>query len=161
MSLVFIGLGSNLGDGRANLQEAWRRLKTISGLQPLVLSHPYESAPLGMTSAQPFTNAVGVGETTLTPQALLDGLLQTELEMGRDRSQGMDRVIDLDILLFDACALQTPTLTIPHPEMANRLFVLAPLCELAPDHLHPLTGLTCRQLEAKVQGQQVKQIRWR
>lgn len=160
MSLVFLGLGSNLGDGRANLQEAWRRLKAIPGLMPLALSHPYESAALGMTSAQLFTNAVGVGETTLTPQALLEVLLQTESAMGRDRSQGMDRVIDLDILLYDTWVLKTPTLTIPHPEMANRLFVLAPLCELAPDHLHPITGLTSRQMEGRLLGQQVRQITW-
>jgi len=161
MALVFLGLGSNLGDGRSNLQEAWRLLKAIPGLLPLALSHPYESAALGMTSAQLFTNAVGVCETTLPPQALLDALLHTESTLGRDRSQGMDRVIDLDILLYDVCVLKTPTLIIPHPEMANRLFVLAPLCELAPDHPHPLTGLTSRQMEGRVLGQQVRQIPWR
>lgn len=160
MALVFIGLGSNLGDGRANLQEAWRRVGAIPGVQKLILSHAYESVAVGMDSEQLFTNAVGVCETKLPPQGLLDGLLQTEAAMGRDRSQGMDRIIDLDILYYDECVVQDSTLSIPHPEIANRLFVLAPLTELAPDHLHPLTGLTSLQMQKRVLDQKVDQISW-
>lgn len=160
MALVFIGLGSNLGDGRANLHEAWRRLGTLPGVKPLILSHAYASAALGMTSTQLFTNAVGVCETKLSPRALLAGLLQTEAAMGRDRSQGMDRVIDLDILYYDDCVVREQELAIPHPEIANRLFVLAPLAELAPDHQHPLTGLTSLQMQRRVLAQKVEQIPW-
>ena len=160
MALVFIGLGSNLGDGRANLQEAWRRLAAIPGLQTLILSHAYESAAVGMASAQLFTNAVGVCETKLLPQDLLASLLQTETAMGRDRGHGMDRVIDLDILYYDDVVVQNHELSIPHPEIANRLFVLAPLAELAPDHKHPLTGLTSQQMQRRVLAQMVKQIPW-
>lgn len=160
MALVFIGLGSNLGDGRVNLQEAWRRLAALPGVQTLILSHAYESAAVGMVSAQLFTNAVGVCETKLAPQELLNGLLQTETAMGRDRSQGMDRVIDLDILYYDDFVGQDQELSIPHPEIANRLFVLAPLAELAPDHKHPLTGLTSLQMQRRVLDQRVKQIPW-
>ena len=161
MALVFLGLGSNLGDGRANLQEAWRRLAALPGLRPLVLSHAYATAALGMVSSQRFTNAVGVCETTLAPPALLAGLLQTEAAMGRDRGQGRDRVIDLDILYYDDVLVQGETLTIPHPEIANRLFVLAPLAELAPDHQHPLTGLTSLQMRERLPAQEVEQIPWR
>lgn len=160
MALVFIGMGSNIGDGRAHLQEAWQRLRKINGLTPLTLSQPYRSAPVGMASSAWFTNAVGVCETKLRPQALLDGLLQTEAAMGRDRTQGRDRVIDLDILYYDDLIVHEPGLAIPHPELANRLFVLAPLTELAPDHKHPLTGLTSRDMQRRVSGQAVELIPW-
>jgi 2-amino-4-hydroxy-6-hydroxymethyldihydropteridine diphosphokinase len=158
--LVFIGLGSNLGNGRANLKEAWRRLALIPGLKTLILSHAYASAAMGMASAQLFTNAVGVCETKLSPHALLAGLLQTETAMGRDRSTGLDRIIDLDILYYDDCIIQDQTLSIPHPEIENRLFVLVPLAELAPDHTHPLSGLTSLQMQRRRLEQKVDLIPW-
>ncbi len=161
MALVFIGLGSNLGNGPANLQEAWRRLGAGSELTPLTMSHAYRSAPVGMASVQMFTNAVGVCETRLTPQALLAKLLQTEAAMGRDRVQGRDRVIDLDILYYDDFVAQDLTLSIPHPEISKRLFVLAPLTELAPDHKHPVSGLTSREMQRRVADQTVEQIPWK
>ncbi len=160
MALVFIGLGSNLGDGRVNLQEAWRRLGAIAGLTPFALSHAYRSAPVGMASKQWFTNAVGVCETRLPAQSLLARLLEIETAMGRERALGQDRVIDLDILYYDDCVEQGPELIIPHPEIENRLFVLAPLAELAPDHRHPLTGLTSREMQRRVAAQEVEQIPW-
>jgi len=160
MALVFIGLGSNLGNGRANLQEAWRRLGAISGVQTLILSHAYQSAAVGMVSAQRFTNAAGVCETKIAAPELLAALLQTEVAMGRDRSQGLDRIIDLDILYYDDFVVQGPELSIPHPEISNRLFVLAPLAELAPDHKHPVTGLTSLQMQRRVLDQTVNQIPW-
>ena len=153
-------MGSTLGNGRANLQEAWRRLGSQAGVKTLILSHAYESAAIGMVSNQLFTNAVGVCETKLTPQALLAGLLQIEIDMGRDRTQGQDRSIDLDILYYDDCIVHEPRLSIPHPEIANRLFVLMPLTELAPDHQHPVTGLTSLQMQRRVVSQIVKQIPW-
>jgi 2-amino-4-hydroxy-6-hydroxymethyldihydropteridine diphosphokinase len=160
MALVFIGLGSNMGDGRANLQEAWRRLGAVPGLTPLTLSRPYRSAPLGMDSSQWFTNAVGVCETKLSAPVLLERVLATEAAMGRDRGQGRDRIIDLDILYYDDLVVQGPELVIPHPEIENRLFVLAPLAELAPDHRHPLTGLSSREMQRRVAEQEVTQIPW-
>ncbi len=160
MALVFIGLGSNLGDGRANLREAWRRLGKLAGLTPLTLSHPYRSAPVAMASAQWFTNAVGVCETKLQPGELLTSLLATETAMGRDRAQGQDRVIDLDILYYDDLVTQGPHLALPHPEIANRLFVLAPLTELSPDHRHPVSGLTSREMLSRLTGQAVEQMAW-
>jgi 2-amino-4-hydroxy-6-hydroxymethyldihydropteridine diphosphokinase len=160
MALVFIGLGSNLGDGRANLREAWQRLGRLSRLTTLTLSRPYRSAPVGMESQQWFTNAVGVCETKLSPSELLAGLLATETTMGRDRTQGQDRVIDLDLLYYDDLVEQGTQLHLPHPEIANRLFVLAPLTELSPDHKHPVTGLTSREMLQRVAGQSVEQIFW-
>ncbi|MDD5758353.1 MAG: 2-amino-4-hydroxy-6-hydroxymethyldihydropteridine diphosphokinase, partial [Desulfobulbaceae bacterium] len=136
------------------------RLGALPGVQKLILSHAYESVAVGMESEQLFTNAVGVCETKLSPQELLAELLQTEAAMGRDRSQGMDRIIDLDILYYDDAVVQDHTLSIPHPEIANRLFVLAPLAEISPDHLHPLTGLTSLQMQRRVLDQKVAQIPW-
>ena len=160
MALVFIGLGSNLGDGRANLQEAWQRLSAVAGLTALTLSHAYRSAPVGLASKQWFTNAVGVCETKLPAPTLLASLLAVEAAMGRDREKGRDRVIDLDILYYDDLVVQGPELVIPHPEIENRLFVLAPLTELAPDHRHPLTGLSSRAMQRRVADQAVTQIPW-
>lgn len=160
MALVFIGLGSNLGDGRANLREAWQRLGGVAELTPLTLSHPYRSAPLAMVSSHWFTNAVGVCESKLPPRELLARLLAIEAAMGRDRSQGRDRVIDLDILYYDDLVEQGPDLTLPHPEIENRLFVLAPLAELAPDHQHPLTGRSSREMLQRLAGQTVERIAW-
>ncbi|NOX24773.1 MAG: 2-amino-4-hydroxy-6-hydroxymethyldihydropteridine diphosphokinase [Deltaproteobacteria bacterium] len=163
MSLVFIGLGSNLGDGRANLQEAWQRLGTAARLNRIGLSSPYLSTPVGMTSTQWFTNAVGVLQTSIAPDDLLAVLLNVERDMGRDRSLGKDRMIDLDILYYDDLVCHTASLILPHPEIANRLFVLAPLVELAPDHLHPVAGQSSRQMRrllAAAVGQEIKKITW-
>lgn len=160
MALVFIGLGSNVGDGRENLRTAWRSLGGLPGVMTLTLSHPYRSEPVGMTSEQWFTNAVGVCETKITPQELLVLLLQIEQAMGRDRARGMDRVIDLDILYYNDLVLNEPELTIPHSELANRLFVLAPLAEVAPDHRHPVSQKTSLEMRQRVRGQAVDQISW-
>lgn len=162
MALAFIGLGSNLGEGRRNLQRAWRRLRESGKTMPLCLSSPYLSEPVGMASEQWFTNAVGLLETKLEPEALLAELLRVETEMGRDRAQGVDRIIDLDLLYYDDRCFQSEFLTLPHPELANRLFVLAPLEELAPDHLHPRLLLSSRQLRQRLaaSGQGLKKVAW-
>ena len=162
MGLAFIGLGSNIGDGRANLQAVWQRLKACAGITPISLSTPYLSAPVGMNSEQWFTNAVGVVETSLAPEVLLTRLLALESDMGRDRSQGKDRIIDLDILYYDDLIYHSATLDLPHPELTDRLFVLAPLAELAPDHLHPVTLQSSRQMLRLFprDGQEIKNITW-
>lgn len=164
MALAFIALGSNLGDGRANLLRAWQGLKG-GGIIPLALSSPYKTAPVGMTSNSWFTNAVGMVETIKPPASLLTALLQLETSMGRDRSRGMDRVIDLDILYYDDLVCHSTGLDLPHPEMEGRFFVLSPLAELAPDHQHPVTGLSSRQmlrrLERHNQDQQIKKTTWK
>jgi len=162
MALVFIGLGSNIGDGRVNLQDAWQRLGAIKGLNKIGLSSPYLSSPVGMTSNQWFTNAVGVLQTSIEANDLLALLLEVESDMGRNRSAGDDRIIDLDILYYDDLICHSANLDLPHPEISKRLFVLSPLTELAPDHLHPVTGQSSRQMQRlqPIMGQEIKKITW-
>lgn len=106
------------------------------------LSSPYKSEPVGVETENWFVNAVGVLETKLAPEDLLAKMLAIEKELGRDRSKGIDRSIDLDLLYYDDLVLMTPQLVLPHPEIQDRLFVLLPLAELAPDHIHPVSGKT-------------------
>jgi 2-amino-4-hydroxy-6-hydroxymethyldihydropteridine diphosphokinase len=139
MAEAFIGLGSNLGDGRKNLQKAWARLGEHPDISLLSLSSPYRTKPVNMDSIQWFTNAVGMVETDLPPAALLSELLRIEEEMGRDRTtRNRDRTVDMDILYYENEVLSSPELILPHPEIQNRLFVLAPLEELDPDRRHPV-----------------------
>ncbi len=160
MPLVFIGLGSNLGDTRVNVQESWKRLGGHSDITLLTLSSPYRTAPVGMDSDNWFTNAVGVLQTSLTPRALLQEMLRVEQEMGRDRSRGMDRTVDLDILYYDDLILSEPDLEIPHPEISRRLFVLAPLAEVAPDHIHPVLEQSSQMLKRACAGDDVQKGAW-
>lgn len=160
MSLAFIGLGSNLGKGCKNLQEAWHLLGEQRGITLLGLSSPYLTEPVDMESLQQFTNAVGVLETKLSPEQLLGVILSIEKSLGRDRALGQDRTVDLDIVYFDDLVLHTENLDLPHPEMHERLFVLAPLAELAPDRLHPVRNQTTRQMKLAASGQIVQKISW-
>ena len=132
--MVFIGLGSNLGDGPALLREATGRLATyvtIAGESEYV-----ESEPWGFESAHRFTNAVIAVKTDLQPPELLDITQRIEREMGRTRKRTSDseaysdRTIDIDLLLWDDLRLDTPRLRIPHPRMQERPFVTGPLAEL-------------------------------
>jgi 2-amino-4-hydroxy-6-hydroxymethyldihydropteridine diphosphokinase len=161
MALVFIGLGSNLGNGLANLQQAWQRLGRTRGVTTLGLSSPYTTEPVGIRSEHWFTNAVGVLETTLAARDLLAMMLEIEKGMGRDRSAGHDRSVDLDILYYDDQVIADADLEVPHPRLSARLFVLAPLTEIAPDHLHPRLGLTSRQMLRALQStEHVEKTRW-
>lgn len=160
---AFIGLGSNLGDGQATLREAWRQLGTVPGVVLGALSSPYRTAPVGIETSHWFTNAVGSLRTELLPDKLLGALLAIEIKLGRDRAQGRDRTVDLDLLLYGAASVDLPGCVVPHPEMARRLFVLAPLSELAPQLVHPQLGRTVRDLcrEVEQAGQVVERDQWR
>jgi len=162
MSLAFIGLGSNLGNGRDNIRRAWQLVADADGVTAIGISSPYLTEPVGMESGQWFTNAAGALVTTLSPHELLSLLLGVERELGRDRAQGRDRTVNLDILLYDDLILATGDLVIPHPEMHTRLFVLAPLEELAPDHIHPENGSSVSRLKrcCRAEGQGIKKISW-
>ena len=161
MGLAFIGLGSNLGNGRENLLLAWEELGKSGGLTCLSLSSPYFTEPLGLDTENWFTNAVGVVEARLVPEELLDCLLKIEKKLGRDRTVGQDRTIDLDLLYYDDLVISTALLTLPHPEIADRLFVLAPLVEVAPDHIHPLLQQTSRQMLQRIDSQaKVRKENW-
>lgn len=136
---VFIGLGSNLGDGMRQLLAAWDLLGAEPGVSLIRLSRPYRSAPVGMASTNWFTNAVGEIRTDMSPLKLLQRLLAIETLMGRRRdpeaSGYQDRSLDLDLLYYGPLQLATADLWLPHPERRRRLFVLEPLAEIAPDFI--------------------------
>ena len=160
---AFIGLGSNLGDGQANLIGAWQRLGEVAGITLNRLSSPYRTEPIGMNTVHWFTNAVGKIFTSLSPTELLAAMLTIEAELGRDRTLTQDRPVDLDLLYYGNMMIDSQSLTVPHPQIANRLFVLAPLAELAPKHVHPILGRTSLDLcgELRTQTGVVERQEWR
>ena len=158
----FIGMGSNLGDGQANLLAAWQRLGQVPGISLIRLSSPYRTEPVGLDTEHWFTNAVGEITTTLSPAALLAAMLAIEADLGRDRTLTRDRPVDLDLLYYGDLMIDSQVLTVPHPQIANRLFVLAPLAELAPEHVHPILGRTSLELCDELRAQAgVERQAWR
>ena len=145
MSEVYLGLGSNLGDKRANLLRA---LDLVAGAcQPTVVSSLYRTEPVGFKDQDWFLNCAAKAQTDLRPLALLDALKSIERQMGRKgRIKNGPRVIDLDILLYDSLVAEENGLVIPHPRMHERLFVLAPLRQIAPSLVHPILGKTIEEL---------------
>lgn len=148
---VFVGLGSNLGDRELNLRQALERLEEVG----LVRASSFrETDPVGVTDQPKFLNAAAELATDLSPRELLERLLEIERELGRDRATERrwgPRVIDLDLLLFGEEAIDEPGLTVPHPRLADRRFVLQPLCELNEDLALPdgtrVQDLLASQLE--------------
>ncbi len=127
---VFLALGSNLGDRRANLAAAVARMSPVIAVERI--SQLYETEPAYVTDQPPFLNAVLRGATGLSPEELLAWIKRLEPELGRRAGVRFGpRLIDIDILLYDALVLTSPALTIPHPRMAERPFVLVPLAEIA------------------------------
>jgi len=145
-----IGLGSNLGDSRRLLCQGWQAIGQVPGINILSLSAPYRTAPVDMDSGNWFINAAGLLETSLGPRDLLEHLLAVEQRFGRSRSPDgpghQDRTLDLDLLLFDRLVLERADLALPHPRMHKRLFVLAPLAEIAPKYYHPVLKKTVWEL---------------
>jgi len=140
MSTVYLGLGTNLGDKEQNLHQAIDKIQERVG-KILSLSAFYNSAPWGYISDNMFVNAVVCISTTFSPQEVLNITQEIEKELGRKEksidASYSDRVIDIDILLYDSVILSTDNLTIPHPLMIKRLFVMDPLAEIAPDMVIP------------------------
>jgi 2-amino-4-hydroxy-6-hydroxymethyldihydropteridine diphosphokinase len=146
-----IALGSNLpsafGDRAANLREALRRLESLGHVTAVSSFH--DTAPIGYKEQPRFLNATALLETTLAPLDLLHGLLGIEKAMGRERGIAPPkgpRIVDLDLLLYGDAILQTPELTLPHPAIRERRFVLAPLAEIAPAMRHPTLHCTVAEL---------------
>lgn len=149
---VAIGLGSNLGDRRAHLTFAILALRRV--LSDLAASSFIESLPHGVPASDPlFLNAAVVGQSTASPHALLAALQAIERDRGRERPfPGAPRTLDLDLVLAGEDTVCDATLDVPHPRFRERLFVLGPLCEIAPDLVDPVTGLTVRDLLVRARG---------
>lgn len=148
-------MGSNLGVGLKILQEAWQKIGQTAGIETISVSLPYLSEPVGMASSNWFTNAVGELQTNLEPLILLEHLMAIEASFGRKRDihvQGyQDRTLDLDIIYFGKAVIESQKLMLPHPHLAERLFVLEPLAEIAPGFLDPMDGLTALQKRVNLQ----------
>ncbi|RHR37705.1 2-amino-4-hydroxy-6-hydroxymethyldihydropteridine diphosphokinase [Parabacteroides sp. AF18-52] len=140
MAIAYLALGTNIGNKRRNMITAAALLAERVG-DVLALSGFYETEPWGFQSENTFLNAALQLETSLSPLELLKATQQIEVQMGRtQKSNGTyhDRIIDIDILLYDDLILQTPELTLPHPLMQDRRFVMEPLLEIAPNMVHPV-----------------------
>jgi 2-amino-4-hydroxy-6-hydroxymethyldihydropteridine diphosphokinase len=151
METAYIALGANLaspaGTPRQTLDAAVLRLAQLGYLS--ARSSFYETAPVGFADQPTFLNAAVALETDLDPQSLLDQLLAIERSFGRDRSHGIPngpRTLDLDLLLYGNRILESPTLQLPHPRMAQRSFVLIPMAEITPRLIHPQLKQSMSQL---------------
>jgi 2-amino-4-hydroxy-6-hydroxymethyldihydropteridine diphosphokinase len=151
-TLALIALGSNKGDRRSHLQTAVAGLRGAPGIALRAISSYHETTPVGGPPGQgAFLNAAAAIETSLEPEPLLDVLRDLEARAGRSRTVHWgERTLDLDLLLFGDRRIQTPRLVVPHPRMAVRRFVLAPLAEIAPEVVDPLTGQDITSLLANL-----------
>lgn len=153
MAQVYLALGSNQGDRKALLYQAIDAIDHSLGRVDSISSF-IETEPWGFTSPHPFLNTTLLLNTELTPLELLDATQAIERELGRrqksDQAGYTDRPIDIDLLFYEDLILESPRLTLPHPLLHRRAFVLDPLLEIAPDLLHPILGKTITELRAEL-----------
>ena len=150
MAIAYINIGSNLGDRKENCQQAIKLIEKNS-IAVKKQSRMYETEPWGVKDQPKFINIAIEAETDKKPEELLRILKEIEKEFGRTETvKWGPRVIDLDILFYDDLILKTPDLEIPHPLLHEREFVLKPLCEIAPDKKHPVTGKTVKEMAASL-----------
>jgi 2-amino-4-hydroxy-6-hydroxymethyldihydropteridine diphosphokinase len=158
LNIVYLGLGSNVGDSQALLKSALAELDRPD-LKLLRVSSLYETEPIGMREQRWFLNLVAEFETELSPQQLLQRMQKIETSMGRRRTmENGPRTIDIDILLYGSVAMKTEELEIPHPRYRDRRFTLAPLAELNPGMRDPVTRQTIAEMLAALTGQTVRKI---
>ena len=161
--MIWIGLGSNQGDSIRICLEAIEALRSHPEIRVLGVSSLYRTSPVGMVEQDPFINGVVQAETSLSPESLLDFLQKLEKDFGRTREiHWGPRTLDLDILAYGSEIITSSLLTIPHPLLHERMFVLVPLAEISANWIHPKLKATARdlldQLSARSQEQQVERL---
>jgi 2-amino-4-hydroxy-6-hydroxymethyldihydropteridine diphosphokinase len=156
--IVYLSLGSNLGDRQANLNQAMAKMAALGKIT--AVSAFYETQPVDLVDQPWFVNCVAALETELTTQELMAAILRLEEDLGRRRlARKGPRTIDIDLLLAGDTVVDEPGLTVPHPAMQQRRFVLEPLAEIAPDAVHPVLQSTVRELlDTLPEGQAVRKI---
>jgi 2-amino-4-hydroxy-6-hydroxymethyldihydropteridine diphosphokinase len=157
--ICYIGIGSNMGDSLKNCRYAVETLAGATGIELTAVSSFYKTEPVGMESQIFFTNAVAEIKTTLSARNLLQILQNIENDMGRKRVvKGGPRIIDLDLLFYGQNVIGDNDLTVPHPEIQKRRFVLEPLCEIASYFIHPLFGISIRGLKDRLSDNKTVEI---
>ena len=156
---ALVGLGGNIGDVRATLDRAVAAFCDGTDVRLVAQSSDYATPPWGVVDQPPFVNRCIAVETTLTPRALLDRALMVEQSLGRDRSREQrwgPRAIDIDLLAYDDAAVEEPGLTLPHPRLFERAFVLVPLAEIVPDRV--VAGVRVRDAAARLDTRGIERL---
>ncbi|HOG89754.1 MAG TPA: 2-amino-4-hydroxy-6-hydroxymethyldihydropteridine diphosphokinase [Smithella sp.] len=150
-TIAYIGIGSNLGESLKNCRKAIEKLSCVEGIKLLTASSFYKTEPVGIEDQDFFINAVVEIKTDLSAHDLMQTLQNIENDMGRVRKmKGGPRIIDLDILFYGQHVIAEQNLTVPHPEIHKRRFVLEPLCEIASYFIHPSYGVSIRGLKDRL-----------